>query len=76
MTYSSNLTDSEWESLEPLLHQILPIKKLTQSPNGNKTEIWDGIILLKNFERTLVNTTTAKVDLCFIRLMLKRLAAC
>jgi hypothetical protein len=53
----------------------LPIKKLTLSPNGNKTEILDGIILLKNFERTLVKVTTAKVDLCFIRLMLKRLAA-
>lgn len=76
MTYSSNLTDSEWESLEPLLHQILPIKKLTQSPNRNKIKILDGIILLNNFEITLVNTTTAKVDLCFIRLMLKRLAAC
>ncbi len=75
MTYSSNLTDSERESLEPLLHQTLPIKKLTLSPNGNKTEILDGIILLKNFERTLVKVTTAKVDLCFIRLMLKRLAA-
>ncbi|MEH2381494.1 MAG: hypothetical protein V7K27_21825 [Nostoc sp.] len=31
-------------------------------------------ILVKNFERTLVNTT-AKLNLCFIRLMLKRLAA-
>ena len=76
MTYSSNLTDSEWESLEPLLHQILPIKKLTQSPNGNKREILDCIIILNNFEITLVNTTTAKVDLCFIMLILKRLAAC
>ncbi len=31
-------------------------------------------ILVKNFERTLSNAT-AKVNLCFIRLMLKRLAA-
>lgn len=31
-------------------------------------------ILVKNFERTLANAT-AKVNLCFIRLMLKRLAA-
>lgn len=31
-------------------------------------------ILVKNFERTLANATT-KVNLCFIRLMLKRLAA-
>lgn len=29
--------------------------------------------LVKNFERTLVNSTT-KVNLCFVRLMLKRLA--
>lgn len=31
-------------------------------------------ILVKNFERTLPNAT-AKIDLCFVRLMLKRLAA-
>ncbi|MDF5728542.1 MAG: transposase [Rhizonema sp. PD38] len=30
-------------------------------------------ILVKNFERTLANAT-AKVNLCFIRLMVKRLA--
>ncbi|MEO1429460.1 MAG: IS5/IS1182 family transposase, partial [Cyanobacteria bacterium J06633_8] len=29
--------------------------------------------LVKNFERTLANSTT-KVNLCFVRLMLKRLA--
>lgn len=31
-------------------------------------------ILVKNFERTLANATT-KINLCFVRLMLKRLAA-
>ncbi len=31
-------------------------------------------ILIKNFERTLANAT-AKMNLCFIRLMVKRLAA-
>ena len=31
-------------------------------------------ILLKNFERTLANATT-KVNFCFIRLMVKRLAS-
>ncbi|MEO1127704.1 MAG: IS5/IS1182 family transposase, partial [Cyanobacteria bacterium J06639_16] len=31
-------------------------------------------ILVKNFERTLGNATT-KLNLCFVRLMLKRLAA-
>jgi hypothetical protein len=30
--------------------------------------------LVKNFERTLANATT-KINLCFVRLMLKRLAA-
>jgi transposase len=32
-------------------------------------------ILVKNFERTLINAT-AKLNLCFIRLMLKRITAC
>jgi hypothetical protein len=27
MPYSTNLTDAEWETLEPLLNQILPLKK-------------------------------------------------
>jgi Transposase DDE domain len=31
-------------------------------------------ILTKNFERTLSNATT-KINLCFVRLMIKRLAA-
>jgi hypothetical protein len=31
-------------------------------------------ILIENFERTLANAT-AKMNLCFIRLMVKRLAA-
>ncbi|HEY9903752.1 MAG TPA: IS5/IS1182 family transposase, partial [Candidatus Sericytochromatia bacterium] len=31
-------------------------------------------ILVKNFERTLSNATT-KINLCFIRLMIKRLSA-
>lgn len=31
-------------------------------------------ILVKNFERTLANATT-KINLCFVRLMLKRLSA-
>lgn len=31
-------------------------------------------ILVKNFERTLSNATT-KINLCFVRLMIKRLAA-
>jgi transposase len=30
MPYSSSLTDEEWEILEPLLPQILPVKKQTR----------------------------------------------
>ena len=49
MPYSSNLTDSEWEILEPLLNQLLPIKKKTRPPNWTKREILDGIFYqLKN----------------------------
>ena len=49
MPYSSNLTDSEWEILEPLLHQILPVKKPTRPPSWTKREILDGIFYqLKN----------------------------
>ena len=33
MLYSSNLTDSEWFILEPLLHQILSLQKKTRPPN-------------------------------------------
>ncbi len=31
--------------------------------------------LVKNFERTLSHAATTKINLCFVRLMLKRLAA-
>lgn len=49
MTYSSSLTDPEWEILEPLLQQILPQKKQTRPPNWTKREILDGILYqLKN----------------------------
>ncbi|WP_287273319.1 hypothetical protein [Okeania sp. SIO2G5] len=65
MPYSSSLTDSEWALIEPLL----PKKKRTKRKS-----------LAKNFvcaafrrKRTLENAT-AKVNLCFVRLLLKRLA--
>jgi hypothetical protein len=29
MSYCSSLTDSKWEIIEPILHQILPTKKQT-----------------------------------------------
>ncbi len=49
MTYSSSLSDQEWEILKPLLLQILPSKKLTRPPNWTKREIIDGILYqLKN----------------------------
>ncbi|MEH2410979.1 transposase [Nostoc sp.] len=49
MPYSSSLTDEEWIILEPLLPQILPIKKQTRPPNWTKREILDDIFYqLKN----------------------------
>ena len=49
MTYSSSLTDLEWEILEPLLVEILPKKKQTRPPDWSKRDILDGIFYqLKN----------------------------
>jgi transposase len=49
MPYSSDLTDEEWEILEPLLLQILPTKKPTRPSNWTKREIFNGILYqLKN----------------------------
>ena len=49
MPYSSSLTNEEWEILEPLLLQILPMKKQTRPCNWTKREILDGIFYqLKN----------------------------
>jgi transposase len=45
MAYSSNLTDKEWEIIEPLL----PKKKRTKPPTWSKREILDGVFYqLKN----------------------------
>jgi transposase len=45
MTYSSSLTDREWEIIEPLL----PLKKLTRPPVWSKRQILDGVFYqLKN----------------------------
>lgn len=47
--YFSDLTDKEWEILEPLLLQILPKKKRTRPSNWTKREILNGILYqLKN----------------------------
>ena len=49
MPYSTNLTDAEWETLSPLLNQILPLKKKTRPPNWTQREILNGIFYqLKN----------------------------
>ena len=45
MGYSSDLTDKEWEIIEPLL----PIKKKTRPPVWTKRQILNGILYqLKN----------------------------
>ncbi|NJO50645.1 MAG: transposase [Leptolyngbyaceae cyanobacterium RM2_2_4] len=49
MSYSSSLTDAEWEILEPLLSEILPAKKRTRPSKWTKRQILDGILYqLKN----------------------------
>jgi transposase len=49
MSYSSSLSDQEWEILEPLLSQILPQKKRTRPPAWTTRAILDGILYqLKN----------------------------
>ncbi|NBD32651.1 MAG: transposase [Cyanobacteria bacterium] len=40
MSYSSNLTDREWEIIEPLL----PRKKKTNPGKWTKREIFDGVL--------------------------------
>ncbi len=45
MSYSSSLTDKEWEIIEPLL----PKKKRTKPPTWSKREILNGVLYqLKN----------------------------
>jgi len=49
MSYSSSLTDAEWEIFEPLLLEILPKKKRTRPSDWTKRAIFDGILYqLKN----------------------------
>lgn len=49
MSYSSSLTDAEWEIFEPLLREIIPKKKRTRPSDWSKREIVDGILYqLKN----------------------------
>ncbi|MEM9089695.1 MAG: transposase [Cyanobacteria bacterium P01_F01_bin.53] len=49
MTYSSSLTDAEWEILEPLLPSVLPPKKETKPLSWSYRELIDGMLYrLKN----------------------------
>lgn len=49
MAYSSSLSDSEWEVLEPLLPEVLPAKKKTRPLDWSYRAIIDGILYrLKN----------------------------
>jgi len=49
MAYSSSLTDSEWEVLEPLLPEVLPPRKKTRPLDWSYRAIIDGILYrLKN----------------------------
>ncbi|PZD70788.1 hypothetical protein C1752_09132 [Acaryochloris thomasi RCC1774] len=49
MTYSSSLTDSEWEILEPLLPEVLPPKKKTRPLAWGYRDLINGMLCrLKN----------------------------
>ena len=49
MSYSSSLTDEEWEILEPLLPEVLPKKKKTKPLDWSYRELIDGVLYrLKN----------------------------
>ena len=49
MSYSSSLTDKEWEILEPLLPEVLPKKKKTKPLDWSYRELIDGVLYrLKN----------------------------
>jgi transposase len=49
MAYSSDLSDAEWEMVEPLLLELLPRKKKTRPPQWTDRQIINGILYqLKN----------------------------
>ena len=49
MSYSSSLTDKEWENLEPLLPNVLPQKNKTKPVEWSYRELIDGMLYrLKN----------------------------
>jgi transposase len=44
MAYSSDLSDAEWEIVEPLLLELLPNKKKTRPPKWTNRQIINGIL--------------------------------
>ena len=44
MTYTSSLSDAEWQVLEPILKEVLPKKKQTRPSDWTKRQIFDGIL--------------------------------
>ena len=49
MGYSTSLTDNEWEILEPLLPEVLQLKKKTKPLKWTYRELIDGVLYqLKN----------------------------
>ena len=44
MAYSSNLSDAEWQVLEPLLKEVLPPKKQTRPSNWSKRQLLDAML--------------------------------
>jgi transposase len=88
-SYPTDLCDAEWEILAPLIPAAKPgphaQEKATQGKSGFVPAVARWVIersnawmercksLVKNFEQTLSHATT-KINLCFVRLILKRLA--
>ncbi|PZD74900.1 hypothetical protein C1752_00982 [Acaryochloris thomasi RCC1774] len=49
MAYLSSLTDAEWEILEPLLPEVLPLKQTTRPLSWTYRDLIDGVLYrLKN----------------------------
>jgi transposase len=44
MAYSSNLSDAEWQVIEPLFKETLPAKKQTRPSNWSKRELFDAML--------------------------------
>ncbi len=51
MAYSSNLSDAEWQVLEPVLKAALPLKKQTRPSKWTKRELLDGMLYQGHLEQ-------------------------